>query len=765
VSSSREAGEREWGEEQERRKAGQGAAGQLSRPARGARRWWARRPVSQSPHHHHIAVVHALFLRCDFEQASASMSAPAAAEAESAAPMAVSSLALPKDVLLDVGFELIRLLKSVDSCGYNLYDGPALQRAMWRYETMWLPLLGALSASRPAAPSTGTGGGDVNADVRRQMNDIAVRLAARSDLQTLPVVPPLDVAWVWYIHRLSVDVYLRDVTAVAGAPVAPDATSAFRFGASNRSRKARLWQAAYPAHQSVGGADRPEAACREYFPLYLRSLVNTRGKVVARQAQLGSVTPVNYTSQFTYDIARAVNIHRGALWLYMRNRDLSKEYLPRAVSRYEWYMLLRGLHPEKALEAADDIDLVWRVHAASTADYLSDDLVFCALAPNSATPRAAKSGEAAARFAHTDARIVLGGQAPSASESQRLLRETADVWRATLGDKAGPYLVPSHVPRLAPRGKRDGYLQEVLRRKLVDGGSSTSSSSSESSAQEDDERECGLHSSSTGANGAVPSSGPSVSREVSPTRDDAGSPFSPTASADPSALSSPARSSSAPPAPSSSRSRLAVISSRPKRLRFAAKHDSILPGEGADASPKSREDDGDEESQRQASIVRKRERREMRKRRAEERQIQRDLATHQSHNFGGGKKETFTKLQIARSTLIGLLGLTLVLTGGIIMGQKAASVGALGLGLFFAGLLCFILATVALKRPDAAERALARKAAKELKAQRESLVFERKTAKAEKCAFMNAIQEYTFTANECRIVIGGGDALDIFAIS
>jgi hypothetical protein len=155
----------------------------------------------------------------------------------------------------------------------------------------------------------------------------------------------------------------------------------------------------------------------------------------------------------------------------------------------------------------------------------------------------------------------------------------------------------------------------------------------------------------------------------------------------------------------------------------------------------------------------------MRKRRAEERQIQRDLATHQSHNFGGGKRETFTKLQIARSTLIGLLGLTLVLTGGIIMGQKAASVGALGLGLFFAGLLCFILATVALKRPDAAERALARKAAKELKAQRESLVFERKTAKAEKCAFMNAIQEYTFTANECRIVIGGGDALDIFAIS
>jgi Glycine-rich domain-containing protein-like len=677
-------------------------------------------------------------------------------------PSEVSSLTVEKGVLENAASDLIRLLMAVDSCGYNLYDGPALQRAIWRYETMWLPLLGGLFIALKSPDTTPIDDQNISEDLKNEMTNIAGRLRAHGNLQQLEIVPPLDVAWVWYIHRLSAGLYLNDVARVIGSPLAPDVLSAFQYGVANNSRWSRIWRVAFPPEQRRDSlAAKPDAAFRDYFPFYLQSLVNARGKVAARQARVGSVNSVSYNSKFKYNIAKAVFCHRGVLWLYMRNREIAKDFLRSAVLRYESFLLLRATHPGTQLEPTEDIELIWRVHIAALADYLSDDLVALAFDPHILTPRALSNERTDTIFAHSDASFVHYDESMGAEGRKRFLEETQKVWFEHFGESRGQYLQPSHAPRLTPGGKRDGYLQEVLRRKLAGGAYSSSSSSSSGSSSDD----FGMDEARNPGTTRLVASRKYVSNAdrppvVSIRRARQGVTSSQTLSVcttvdDLVTTFSPSRSSGVSETPSSPQTiqrQYATVNStrRAKRLRFDSTKNVAHPA-------------SDDEGRIESARVRRKERSEMKKRRAEERQIQRDARVRQSHGFNSNlKKDSVSRAQAIRALVIGLAGAALVVTGAIVMGKPENSTRVIGVSLFFCGLVSALAATVALQRPDAKERAEVKANAKSAKERRTAADDERKKAKVEKAAFFNAIQQHSFSNHEAQIVIGGGASLLCF---
>ncbi|GJP55945.1 hypothetical protein CLOM_g14956 [Closterium sp. NIES-68] len=91
----------------------------------------------------------------------------------------------------------LRLLHAVDCCA-GLYSGPAVRRAIRRYERCWLPLLDELQGGRQLAGASSSSNSN------------------RSGEAELPsfLVPPLDVHWIWLCHRLAPDAYARDCTAM-----------------------------------------------------------------------------------------------------------------------------------------------------------------------------------------------------------------------------------------------------------------------------------------------------------------------------------------------------------------------------------------------------------------------------------------------------------------------------------------------------------------------------------------------------------------------
>lgn len=647
----------------------------------------------------------------------------------------IPSLKIARDKLERAGFEFIRLLKAIDSCGYNLYEGPALNRAIWRYETMWLPLLGAISIPSNESFEDSF----VAPEVVNKMRELAKVFAACKEFKSLPVVPPLDVAWVWYLHRLSVDVYLSDVTKVIGAPVAPDISSSFQYGTSNRSRKAAVWNLAKHGSEKVEDDSlSPEDAVgyEDFFPSYLQRMVDVRGKVQARQTVVGSVTPVKHKSKFCYSICDAANVHRGVLWLYMRNHDLSKSYLRDALLRYEKYIVLNYLRPTEDFEPTDDIDFVWRIHSVLTIDYLSDDLIYSALSPETEVTQNQEDVSINFRgLMHNDAQIVHSGKSGDALQAKERIDKTSMAWREVFGNEFGVYFVKSHAPRLTPRGKRDGYLQDVLHRAILnrdDYSSSDSSASSSGCASGLLRNKVGLTTvAETNRPGTSPSSSKAAVEALSPKVD----------------VTSP-------------------VAGTKKVPRFSSREETSNVEKNFDGNHSSSSPCGGEED----SLLTwdsKKHRREMKKREAEEREIQLHNM-RAGHTLGGrrhGSKRSrlhISRVQLFRGAAFSVVGIILVVYGIVRMSTTelttATTMGAgqsMGEFVFFIGLLCFLLATAAMQRPDLAERLQKKEDARLLKLLKLKEKQENRQYESDKKTVVTAIQEYSFSANEGATIIGG----------
>lgn len=151
---------------------------------------------------------------------------------------------------------VLATLRRVDTAVADLYAGPAVRRAVWRYEAVWLPLLAALGcdADPPAAADGGGGCGggggggsggrgrgamlpshDANVPFAARVAGVRARLAesgvdaSTSATRSLLAVgglaaalrPPLDVEWVWLLHRQAPATYLSDIGRWASAPFFP----------------------------------------------------------------------------------------------------------------------------------------------------------------------------------------------------------------------------------------------------------------------------------------------------------------------------------------------------------------------------------------------------------------------------------------------------------------------------------------------------------------------------------------------------------------
>jgi len=129
--------------------------------------------------------------------------------------------------MLVASSNLLKLLRAVDTFPDGLYEGPALQEAVRRYEKLWMPMIVEYEKKKKALEER-------LALEKEKPNTVAEslwlweRLGAnvntsaspiRSHTKYDPLVPPLDIAWVWYLHRLDPQQYVADCMMNYATPV------------------------------------------------------------------------------------------------------------------------------------------------------------------------------------------------------------------------------------------------------------------------------------------------------------------------------------------------------------------------------------------------------------------------------------------------------------------------------------------------------------------------------------------------------------------
>jgi hypothetical protein len=124
---------------------------------------------------------------------------------------AIASRPSLRDLLPRLVVEHARLLHAADTLPLGgLCQGALLKEALRRYETLWLPLLAHTAAT--AAFSSGS--------------------AEAGERAWRALVPPLDVAFVWHLHRLRPAVYAQDVAAATRGVLYAAAAAAGQEGPS-----------------------------------------------------------------------------------------------------------------------------------------------------------------------------------------------------------------------------------------------------------------------------------------------------------------------------------------------------------------------------------------------------------------------------------------------------------------------------------------------------------------------------------------------------
>mmetsp|Transcript_17066 Transcript_17066/g.34542 ORF Transcript_17066/g.34542 Transcript_17066/m.34542 type:complete len:327 (+) Transcript_17066:43-1023(+) len=248
------------------------------------------------------------------------MATPASQEsarrAASALPLALS----PSELALATE-ELYHLLRSLPTV--LLRQGPELDHALRRYETVWLPLI-----------------------------------ASSLDDGTL-LVPPPDVAWVWLVHLLAPERYTEDTTKLVGK-VLRRPTSALQRGkiartaGIERAKRGLLYSDEEYAHSTAAWT----AHCKTEEPYFLQW--------VATPPQMAAAPPPEseapWISQMGYDIVAAVERQQVFNYQVSLPHFVEPVFLERAVQRYKQLLLLKQRNPDRFLVPCYDNDLVWHAH-------------------------------------------------------------------------------------------------------------------------------------------------------------------------------------------------------------------------------------------------------------------------------------------------------------------------------------------------------------------------------------------------------------------
>ncbi|KAF8092150.1 hypothetical protein N665_0423s0035 [Sinapis alba] len=204
----------------------------------------------------------------------------------------------------------LQFLAAVDRNRW-LYEGPALERAIYRYNAYWLPLLAKYTES--------------------------------SSICEGPLVPPLDCEWVWHCHRLNPVRYKTDCEELYGR-VLDNSGVLSSVNGSCKSQTESLWKRLYPMEP------------------YDLDLNKTMSETEEQTTTYDLVSAVKRQSPFYYQVSRAhvdndvflqeaVARYKAFLYLIKRNRERSVKLF--CVPTY-------------------DIDLIWHTHQLHSLSYCKD---------------------------------------------------------------------------------------------------------------------------------------------------------------------------------------------------------------------------------------------------------------------------------------------------------------------------------------------------------------------------------------------------------
>lgn len=288
---------------------------------------------------------------------------------------------------VDAARRLLHMCKAADLGNEPLYAGGALERALWRYEALWLPLLVAVDPALRARRVAHSPAFARTVEELRRMNEAKGGLGLRRE----ECVPPLDVAWVWHCHRLCVKVYEADMDALVegGADGALDCCYADAFvfsdGEDAQSKRVRaLWGACYP--------DEP------YMPAYIVHCSLEEDEAERRQritSYVGEMGRAVWKSRVDLHAVRcSARAQKTFLWQVVGVEGMvpngaatedvceTNEWLGRAWDRY---LMFLGLYKNRAVDGGgelsredemlvpmSDINVVWHAHLSCSREYKRD---------------------------------------------------------------------------------------------------------------------------------------------------------------------------------------------------------------------------------------------------------------------------------------------------------------------------------------------------------------------------------------------------------
>lgn len=364
--------------------------------------------------------------------------------------------------------------KAVDLTLESLYCGPALDRAVWRYEALWLPILAAVSDPSPSVTRSWA-----NHSFATKVSEIRAKNFAKGGLRLGPqqLVPPLDIAWVWHVHRLHPQAYAADLNRFS----TDDATSeymrcacattiwtAFRFSDGEDAQSSttrRLWDIIFPLES--------------FMPKYLLSHTYEQEEIRRRQqitSYTNEMTRASFRSVLQYDLIRAANLQKTFLYQIVNENDVdagekyeTSNYLYRAFQRYLQFLVLHERAPETFLVPMIDINIIWHMHLSATAEYEHD----CNTLVGRIVPHDSIAVDEIRKkaIAEMEAEQCADGNIPAEQEDLEeneladlmekrrrgvAIKETKTLWETTYGSTPR-YDLPDTCYRGEPLGKRGGF--------------------------------------------------------------------------------------------------------------------------------------------------------------------------------------------------------------------------------------------------------------------------------------------------------------------
>ncbi|CAN8288534.1 unnamed protein product [Cochlearia groenlandica] len=219
--------------------------------------------------------------------------------------------------IFDAAKQHLHFLGVVDKNRW-LYEGPILERAIYRYNVYWLPLLA--NYSKTSSTSEGS------------------------------LVPPLDCEWIWHCHRLNPVRYRSDCEQLYGKILDNYGTvSSTNESGSFKSETENLWKILYPMEPYNIDFD----------------------KAIWKPKDISSLE-----KWVTYDLVAAVKRQSSFYSRVLTTHVDSGSIMEEAISRYKSFIYLIKRNREMSMEIIGvptcDIDLIWHTHQLNPSSYYND---------------------------------------------------------------------------------------------------------------------------------------------------------------------------------------------------------------------------------------------------------------------------------------------------------------------------------------------------------------------------------------------------------